>query len=414
MQNAGVKPLEGIRVLDISRIVSGPVCCWYLAALGAEVIRVEAPGGDQTWRSVPTVSPEGVVNRGARGPRDIALSALRRHRSKRSVVLDLANDTGRETFQRLAQHADVLVENFRPGATLKLGIDYETLSAINPGLVYCSITGYGDSGPYRNRSAMDLVVQAVSGLMSKTGFPDGPPTKVGATVGDQVPALFSAIGILAALRQRDRDGRGQHVDVSMLDSLVALLWDEPLDEYEDQGIPERVGNGDPRGAPLEVYRTLDGWVALVMTNDDQWVRLCDLMERPELVEPYATMRQRAAARDFINGAVGEWCSTRSTDAVIEHFVAISLPAGPVQSAWSARHDPHIAHRGSLEPLRHPDAAEPSPYLGAVLPVRLSRAELSSTPTEVLGHSTESVLRELLDADDDEIERLRRAGALGEG
>jgi crotonobetainyl-CoA:carnitine CoA-transferase CaiB-like acyl-CoA transferase len=411
VQNAPVKPLEGIRVLDISRIVSGPVCCWFLASLGAEVIRVEAPGGDQSWRAPPYFGPEG-YHRGNRGPRDIGLSSLRKHRNKRSVVLDLKNPAGLEAFKALVQRCDVLVENFAPGATGRIGIDYETLSALNQRLVYCSITGYGDSGPYRDRSAMDLVVQAVSGLMSKTGFPDGPPTKVGATVGDQVPALFGALGILAALRQRDHDGKGQHVDIAMLDSLVTLLWDEPLDDYEDHGVPERVGNGDPRGAPLEVFRSTDGWVAMVMTNDDQWAQLCNLMERPELVERYARMRDRSAERDEVNGIVGEWIRTRSTDAVMDALISISVPAGPVQSAWSARHDPQVAHRGALERLRHPDLEAPSDLLGPVLPVRLSRAELTQTPAEVLGSSTESVLRELLDADDAEIERLRTQGALG--
>jgi formyl-CoA transferase len=411
VQNAPVKPLEGIRVLDVSRIVSGPVCCWFLASLGAEVIRIEAPGGDHSWRSPPYFGPEG-YHRGNRGPRDIGLSALRKHRNKRSVVLDLKNPAGLEAFKTLVQRSDVLVENFAPGATGRLGIDYETLSAVNQRLVYCSITGYGATGPYRDRSAMDLVVQAVSGLMSKTGFPDGPPTKVGATVGDQVPALFGALGILAALRQRDRDGRGQHVDIAMLDSLVTLLWDEPLDDFEDRGIPERVGNGDPRGAPLEVFRTRDGWVAMVMTNDDQWTHLCELMGRPELIERYTAMRDRAAERDVVNGIVGDWISTRATGEVMQDLIAIGVPAGPVQSAWSARRDPQVAHRGALERLRHPDLEEPSDLLGPVLPVRLSRAELTQTPTEPLGSSTESVLRELLGADDAEIEELRARGALG--
>jgi formyl-CoA transferase len=411
VQNARVKPLEGIRVLDLSRIVSGPVCCWFLASLGAEVIRIEAPGGDQTWRSPPYFGPEG-YHLGSRGPRDIGLSSLRKHRGKRSVVLDLKNAAGLETFKALVERSDVLVENFAPGATGRLGIDYDTLAALNERLVYCSITGYGDTGPYRDRSAMDLVVQAVSGLMAKTGFPDGPPTKVGATVGDQVPALFGALGILAALRQRDVDGKGQHVDIAMLDSLVTLLWDEPLDDYEDRGVPERVGNGDPRGAPLEVFRTTDGWVAMVMTNDDQWASLCNLMERPELSARYPRMRDRAGDRDVVNGIVGEWISTRSNDAVMEALIAISVPAGPVQSAWAARRDPQVAHRGALERLRHPDVDEASNLLGPVLPIRLSRAELTQTPTEPLGSSTEAILHDLLDADDEEITRLRGLGALG--
>jgi crotonobetainyl-CoA:carnitine CoA-transferase CaiB-like acyl-CoA transferase len=168
------------------------------------------------------------VNRGARGERDLGLSPLRRGRGKRSVVLDLKTGAGLDVFGRLLGVSDVLVENFVPGTLAGLGLDDAALAQRYPRLVHCSITGYGHDGPYADRSSLDLVVQAVSGLMAKTGFPEGPPTKVGATVGDQVPAIYAALGVVAALRQRDRDGRGQKVDVAMLDALVALLWDEPL------------------------------------------------------------------------------------------------------------------------------------------------------------------------------------------
>ena len=181
-------------------------------------------------------------------------------------MLDVKQPEGRELF-RACRISDVLVENSVPGTMEKLGFDYPTLEKLNPRLVYCTITGYGHSGPYRNRASMDMVVQAMSGIMAKTGFEDGPPTKVGVTVGDQIPGLYGALGVLAALRQRELDGRGQVVDVAMLDALVALLWDEPLDEFEDQGIPQRVGNTDPRGAPLAVYPAQDGWIAIVVSSE---------------------------------------------------------------------------------------------------------------------------------------------------
>ena len=406
-----MKPLEGIRVLDVTRIVSGPVCCWLLASLGAEVIRIDAPGGDATWRTQPLVGPRG-AHRGERGPDDIGISALRRGRGKRSTVLDLKNPSGLEVFHQLVARSDVLVENFVPGATRKIGIDYERMKALNPRLVYCSITGYGDEGPYRDRPSMDLVVQAMSGLMAKTGFPDGPPTKVGATVGDQVPALFGALGILAALRQREQDGLGQHVDIAMLDSLVTLLWDEPLDDYEELGIPERVGNGDPRGAPLGVFETRDGQMAMVMTSEAQWESLVGLMERPELLEVYPDSRSRSENRDAVNDVVARWCAEQPTDSLVERCLAIGIPVGPVQSAWSARRDPHLAQRGTLEALRHPDADAPSDYLAPVLPVRLSRNATRLSPAERLGASTDSILREVLDCDDARIAALRAQGAFG--
>lgn len=404
-------PLEGIRVLDASRVVSGPVCCWYLAALGAEVIRVEPPGGDHTWRTKPVVGPEG-DHRGAPGPRDVAISPLRRGRGKQSVVLDLRRAEGRRIFKALAARCDVLVQNAVPGAMERLGLDYASLAEELPRLVYCTITGYGHDGPYRDRPSMDLVVQAMSGLMAKTGFPDGPPTKVGATVGDQVPALFAALGILAALRQRDVDGRGQLVDVAMLDSLLTLLWDEPIDDFAAQGLPERVGNGDPRGAPLDVFPTADGWAALVLTQDDQWRALCAEMGRPELAAQWPDFGARLANRDAVNAAVADWCRTLPTDAVVETLLSHGVPSGPVRSPYDAPDDPQVRHRRSLVELRHPDRDAPTPHLGPAFPARLSRAEGEVSPAVPLGASTERVLRDLLDLDDAEIAALREAGALG--
>jgi CoA:oxalate CoA-transferase len=405
------KPLDGIRVLDVSRVVSGPTCCFYLAALGAEVIRIEPPGGDTTWRSPPMVGPDG-VHRGRRGPRDIPVSPLRKGRGKRSVVLDLRQADGRAVLLRLVERTDVLVENALPGTMAALGLDFAAVSARNPRLVYCSITGYGPDGPYRDRPSMDLAIQAMSGLMAKTGFPDGPPTKVGATVGDQVPAMFGALGILAALRQREVDGLGQHVDIAMLDGLLSILWDEPLDEYQDQGLPERIGNGDPRGAPLDCYRTSDGWVTVVCMNDPQFERVAGLVGRPDWLERFPTIPHRGAARDEINGGVGAWAATRTAAEALAALDAIAVPAGIVQPPWAGRTDPHVAHRGSLEALRHPDLAEPTPFLGARLPIRFSRADTSTTPAEPLGASTEAVLREVAGLDDSAIAALRQAGVLG--
>ncbi|HVH18280.1 MAG TPA: CoA transferase [Myxococcota bacterium] len=406
-----MQALAGIRVLDASHVVSGPLCAWLLAALGAEVIRVEPPGGDLTWRTLPFVGPDG-VHRGPRRARDIAISPLRRARGKRSVVLDLKREEARAVFRKLAARCDVLVENSVPGAMERLGLDYASLAPTCPRLVYCSITGYGYEGPYRDRPSMDLVVQAVSGLMAKTGFPDGPPTKVGATVGDQVPAVYAALGVLAALRQRERDGRGQRVDIAMLDSLLSLLWDEPIDVFEEQGLPDRVGNGDPRGAPIDVFRSTDGWVALLVPHDAQWRALCDLMGRPELAARWPDHGARLAARDEVNASVAAWCLTQTSDAAAEQLLALGIPAGPVRSPYAARRDPHVAARGALVPLRHPDLAEPTRFLGPALPIRFSRAESATAPAEPLGASSEAVLRELCELDDAEIAKLRASGALG--
>lgn len=408
-----MKPLEGIRVLDASRIVSGPVCAWLLASLGAEVVRVEAPGGDHTWQAPPWIGPDG-VHRGARRERDLGLSPLRRGRGKRSVVLDLKSAAGLGLFRRLLAKSDVLVENFVPGALARLGLDDAAIARTNPRLVHCAITGYGPDGPYAGRASLDLIVQAVSGLMAKTGFPDGPPTKVGATVGDQVPAVYAALGVVAALRQRDRDpqGRGQKVDVAMLDVLVSLLWDEPLDEFARQGVPERVGNGDPRGAPLDVFATADGWAALVVTSQAQWERLARLIGRPELAARYPAFADRVRERDAVNAAVAAWCRTLPTDAVVEALVAIEVPVGPVRSPYAASDDPQLRHRGALVELRHPDRDASTGYRGPAFPLRLSRADTATAPADPLGASTEAVLRDWLGLADAELAALRGSGALG--
>jgi crotonobetainyl-CoA:carnitine CoA-transferase CaiB-like acyl-CoA transferase len=351
------------------------------------------------------------VHRGARRARDLGLSPLRRGRGKRSVVLDLKTAAGQDVFGRLLAGSDVLVENFVPGALARIGFDDEALVRLFPRLVHCSITGYGHDGPYADRSSLDLVVQAVSGLMAKTGFADGPPTKVGATVGDQVPAIYAALGVVAALRQRDRDGHGQKVDVAMLDALVSLLWDEPLDEYARQEVPERVGNGDPRGAPIDVFRSADGWVALLVPHDSQWRALCDVMGRPELATRWPDYRARLAAREEVNASVATWCRTQPTEGAVEQLLALGVPAGAVRSPYAARRDPHVAARGALVPLRHPDLDEPTQYLGPALPIRFSRAQGVTAPAEPLGASSEAVLREL-GLDDLEIAKLRASGALG--
>ncbi|MCB0996337.1 MAG: CoA transferase [Acidimicrobiales bacterium] len=404
------RPLDGIRVLDVSRVVSGPVCCFYLASLGAEVIRIEPLGGDVSWLTPPWVAPDGAIA-GSRTADTIGISALRKHRGKRSVVLDLTVERGVEVMHRLVRTADVLVENFRPGIAAKHGVDYDTLRAINPRLVQASITGFGQDGPYRDRPSMDLVIQAMSGLMAKTGFEDGPPTKSGATFGDQLPALFATVGILAALRQRDIDGEGQWIDVAMLDSLVTALWDEPLDSYAERGVPERVGNSDPRGAPLDAYPTSDGWIAVVCTTDKHAAAMFDLIGRDDLVERGSNHAKRADLRDEINDAVRAWTATRPTAEVEQAFLDRRIPCGPVEGAYSAGEHPQVRHRGTLTELRHPAADEPTHYLGPVLPVHLSRTEVSTTPAETLGHSTEAVLRELAGCTDDELADLRADGVI---
>jgi crotonobetainyl-CoA:carnitine CoA-transferase CaiB-like acyl-CoA transferase len=227
-----------------------------------------------------------------------------------------------------------------------------------------------------------------------------------------VPGIYAALGIVSALRQRDIEGRGQWVDVAMLDSLIALLWDEPLDDFERRELPERVGNGDPRGAPIGTYPTTDGWVAMVCVGDKPWEGIASLIGREDMTARWPRAHQRAAPREEIDAAVAAWSSRRATDEAVDQLTAIGVAAGPVQSPWSGRTDPQVLHRRALEPLWHPDCDAASEYWGPALPIRMSRSELRPAPAEVLGSSTDAVLRELLELTDAELEALHRDGVLG--
>jgi crotonobetainyl-CoA:carnitine CoA-transferase CaiB-like acyl-CoA transferase len=406
------RPLDGVRVIDLSRVVSGPICCWQLAALGAEVVRVEPPGGDVTWRNPPFVRPDNTIHDGPRGAHDIPLSPLRKGRGKRSIELDLSQADGRRLMDQLITVSDVLVENFKPGVLERFGLTWPEVHERNPRLVMCSISGYGPTGPYRDRPAMDVVIQAVSGLMAKTGQPDGPPTKTGATVGDLVPSIFAALGVVAALRQRDHTNEGQHVDVAMLDSLLALLWDEPIDHYADSGIPVRFGNGDPRGAPFGTYRTTDGWIAISASADNHWAVLGNAIGGPELVARWPNHMDRVRDRHGVDSAVTAFFAQQSTAEAVDLCIRLKLPAGPVNDPGFARTDAHVALRGALVRLQHGEADTPTEYLGAAFPVRLSASDTSTSPAEPLGSSTEAVLGELLKLTPVELARLRAVGAFG--
>jgi crotonobetainyl-CoA:carnitine CoA-transferase CaiB-like acyl-CoA transferase len=386
-------PLSGVRVLDLTRFVAGPLCTFFLASLGAEVLAIEDVRPSPSRRLPPFAHPDG----GATADYvDGALSVpfLKRGRGKRSVAIALGSDEGPEIVRRLAATADVFVENTRPGAMeASFGLGYETLSKVNPRLVYCSISGYGQTGPLATRPAMDMAVQAVSGVMAKTGFADGPPVRAGIAIGDHVAASFGALGVVAALRQRDVTGRGQHVDLAMFDALTALVWDEPVDHYATVGMPVRTGNADPRGAPINVYACTDGWVAVTLSSDEQWRGLCKTMRRDDLLERWPTVRERARDAADVDAAVAAWAITLRADEVEAAFLDLGIAAARVRDPVAASDDAHLAARALLEPLRHPSASEPSGFLGPRLPIAFDGRAASLPPAETLGASTDAVLRD---------------------
>jgi CoA:oxalate CoA-transferase len=407
------RPLDRIRVLDLTQIVAGPTCCFYLASLGAEVIRVERPGGDLTWKVPPFFGPRG-RHAELRQPDEVSLSGMKRNRGKRSVVVDLHEPEGVELVASLAERSDVLVENHRPGVTERLGIGWETLQKRNPRLVYCSISGYGQDGPDRDLQALDFTVQAAAGVMAKTGAPDGPPMRVGIPIGDLAPATFAALAILAALRQRDQTGAGQRIDVSMYDVLVSWLWDDPVDEYEEAGLPPRTANRDLRGSPNNSYACSDGWVNIVVTDDRQWADLVAILDRSDLAQ-YDTNVARVKVNDLVDEALGEWCRNRSASEVVSRLRAARIPVGEVVAPWHSRTNPHAASRDLLEPLSFRDQNERSvttDRLGSRFPVRFSETEVETGPAEPPGTSTDPILRDLLDLDDATLSDLKSRGIIG--
>jgi len=404
----GPAPLAGVRVLDVSRFVSGPLCTFLLASMGAEVISVESPRVSTSRRLPPFAHPDGGSTtdyvEGA-----LSIPFLKRSRGKRSVALDITRPAGANLVRTLVTRSDVLVENSRSDAMDSFGLGYEQVAALNAGLVYCAISGYGYDAP--DRPAMDNIVQAASGVMAKTGFADGPPVRAGITVADHASAAYAALGVLAALRQRDATGKGQLVDVAMLDVLTASVWDEPVDHYAAIGMPARTGNADGRGAPINTYRCADGWISVTCTSDTQWKRLCDLMERDDVLARWPTIRERAGAAREIDAAVEAWTSTRPVREVEDAFLAIGFPAGRVRDPIEAATDEHLRARGLLTELHHPSAPDrASGFLGAALPIAFSgRVELP--PAELLGTSTDAVLRDLAGCDDDDLVRLRAEGVI---
>jgi len=332
-------PLEGLKVLDLSRILAGPFAGQTLADLGATVIKVEAPGGDDTR----TWGPPFIARDGDRS----AAYFYAANRGKRSVVADFGKAEDLALVRNLAAQADVLLENFKVGGLARFGLDYPALAAANPGLVYCSITGFGQDGPYADRAGYDYLIQGMSGLMSITGASDGEPQRVGVAITDLVSGLYSVIGILAALRERDRTGRGQQLDISLLDSATAILANQAMNYFASGTAPGRLGNIHPNIVPYQVFPVADGEVIIAAGNDAQYRRLCGVLGCPDLAEApeYATngdrVRRREALVPLLISATRAW----SRDDLLAALEAVKVPAGPINSIAQVIEDEQIKARG---------------------------------------------------------------------
>ncbi|WP_369201582.1 CaiB/BaiF CoA transferase family protein [Streptomyces sp. PU-14G] len=332
----------GLRVLDLSRVLAGPYCTALLADLGADVVKVEPPGGDDARRLGPFRDGESVY-------------FAQLNRGKRSIVLDLKEPDGHAALLRLAAEADVLVENFRPGVTQRLGIDHGTLGTAHPRLVYASISGFGQTGPMRQYPAYDLIVQAMSGLMAATGTPDGPPTRVGESVGDLMAGLFASWAISAALFDRERTGRGRYIDVAMLDSLVSLQVTAMSLLTATGGLPGRVGNRHPVSTPFDTYRTADGLVAVAVAGDAVFARFARLVGRPELpADPrFGDDTARAQHIEEVREITERWSTTLTTDDAVKHALDAGVPAAAIRDLAQAVDSEQVRDRGLIGAFDHP-------------------------------------------------------------
>ncbi len=384
-------PLDGIVVLDLTRILAGPYMTQLLGDYGAEIIKVERPGlGDDTRRWGPPFVKD------AEG-RDTTESAyyLCANRNKRSIAMDFSTPEGAETIRRLATRADVLVENFRPGSLAKYGLDHESLKALNPRLVYCSITGWGQTGPNREKPGYDLMAQGFGGIMSLTGAPDGEPMKVGVAVADVVCGLYAATAILAALRHRDRTGEGQHIDIALVDTQVAWLINAGLYYLVSGEEPPRLGNAHPNIVPYQVFSCADGHVIIAVGNDSQFDRFCRFIRHEDLARDprFATNAARVRNRERLVSIIAEALAPLKRDEIVAGLAAIGVPAGPVNRLADVFASDQVAARGMKITMPHPLAGSGKVTLIGN-PVKFSATPVTYRhPPPLCGEHTWQVLEE---------------------
>ncbi|VWL89053.1 CaiB/BaiF CoA transferase family protein [Burkholderia lata] len=411
---SAARPLDGIRVLDLTVALAGPYGSLLLGGMGAEVIRVESPGGGDIARNNPPYVGKDGVHFGVKGDDEVSLTILNRARNKKSITLDLKSEQGRALFMELVKESDVVIENASEGVTTRLGVDYESVRQVNPKIVYASIKAFGEPSPYKNLKGMDIIVQALSGIMDVTGFADGPPTRSGLPIADLIAPLYAVNGILAALIHRGRTGVGQCVQVSMLDCLASLVAEEHFDVFLKHGYAKRSGNFQDRLVPFGVYGTRDGYVAMVAFQPDWFQNLMEAVGRPEIpADPrYATRGPRMKHAAEINAIIEEWTRRHSTDEVIAELqVKRGVPAAPVRSPLDVLKDPVLQERGAVVRLEHP-GLDGVNAMGMGLPIKLSGTPVQfDQPAQALGAANDEIYRELLKLPEERLQQLRDAGVI---
>lgn len=408
------RPLDGIRILDLTSALAGPYATLLLGGMGAEVINIEAPGGrDMSRESVPYVGPRG-LSFAKRQPDEVSMAVLNRRRNKKSVTLDLKSKAGRALFLRLAATADVIVENMSEGTPTKLGIGYDKVVAVKPDIIYCSIRAFGEPSSHPDVKGVDIIIQALSGWMEVTGFPDGPPTRCGLPIGDLMAPNYAVQGVLAALLHRERTGEGQHIVISMLDCLASVLAIENYDMLVGKaGYPMRSGNSLDRMAPFGVYQTADGYVSIAAGRTNWFPWLMEAIGQPELAQDprFDNRAVRTRNAKAINDIIEVWTRAHSTDEVIRKVKAHKVPAVPVRSPLEVLADPAFRDSGAIVELEHPVYGKVG-ATGAGVPIQFSRTKARlDQPAVDLGGSNDEVFGDLLGLDRDERDRLRREGVI---
>jgi crotonobetainyl-CoA:carnitine CoA-transferase CaiB-like acyl-CoA transferase len=400
-------PLAGIRVVEMGRMLAAPLTGQLLGDLGADVVKIEQQGEGDYFRRYGLIAVKDAA--GNRTAESAAYTSA--NRNKRSIAVDLTHAEGGELVRRLAAECDVFIENFKVGGLAKYGLDYASLSAVNLGIVYLSITGFGQEGPYAHRPATDSVCQAMSGLMHVSGEPDGEPTKVGTYASDYTAGLYGALALVAAIRHRDRTGQGQHIDLSLLDCSVALVAQRSCEYLIGDSPPGRIGNRTPGTAPGQLFKCADGYLMVQAGGDRQFRTLCRIMERPELADDprFVTMQQRLVNIDALAETLERTFVTRSGREWFDLLTEAGVLTAPIYDIPQCFADPQVQARGLRVTVPHP--------IAGTIDLVASPMRFSATPIEtygtppMMGEGAEAVLASWLGCDEQEIERLRAAGAI---
>lgn len=404
MKSKNTGALNGITVLDLSRILAGPTCTQLLGDMGADTIKVERPNaGDDTRKWGPPY----VQNSQGKDTHESAYY-LSSNRNKRSVTININQPEGQDLIRQLVKKSDILVENFKVGGMQKYGLSYDELKQINPALIYCSISGFGQTGPYAKRPGYDFLIQAMGGIMSFTGEPEGDPIKAGVGIADVMCGMYASNAILAALHHRNQTGEGQHIDIGLLDSQVAWLVNGALNYLTSNELPARYGNGHPNIVPYELFPTNDGYFVLAVGNDAQFVRFCEFSRVSELAnnDDYKTNDARIRNRKKLIPLIREITAQQSMNYWLEGLEKAGVPCGPVNNMQQVFDDPQIKHREMQINMNHPLADSGSVKLiGNPIKFSVTPVSYRSHPP-VLGEHTTEILNEFLDLNDEEITQLQ--------